>query len=124
MDEVHVYLAAPWKHRDVARNIRDQIKDAGFVVTSRWLDVAEGSMELAQEAQNDIDDIERSDVLIVLNLGEKSEGKAWEQGYAYKAGVPVIVVGKDRLNVFQNLPSIWFVPVIQDALAIVRGMFS
>src|SRR3990167_1182189 len=53
-----IYLAAPWKDRELARRVRQQFLDAGIRVNSRWLDF-EGDEALApdvvkrQEALND-----------------------------------------------------------------------
>lgn len=96
-----IYLAAPWVRRAEARVIRDYLVSQGFSVPCRWLDVDETRTTEEEEAVNDLYDIEQADILVVLNL-EKSEGKAFEQGYAYSAGKPVYYVG-DRLNVFQTL---------------------
>ena len=62
-----------------------------------------------------MDDIDAADVLVVLNL-EKSEGKAFEQGYAYCRRIPVVIVGEPRLNVFQHLPDVIVVEDVSAAI--------
>ena len=113
-----VYLAAPWVHREDARSIRDLFEQIpGIRVCARWLDVDEKQTTFTQEAQNDIVDIDAVDVLVVLNLS-KSEGKAFEQGYAYRRGIPIVVVGplgEPCKNVFQHLPSMIVLPDVEAA---------
>lgn len=113
-----IYVAGPWARRPEARIVRDQLVAAGHIVTSRWLDVDESIVTPSEEAQNDVFDILTADILVVLNL-EKSEGKAFEQGVAYMAEIPIIAVGP-QLNVFQTLPSYTFVddvPALLDLLS-------
>lgn len=110
-----IYLAAPWANRTEARAARDVLVAAGVHVVSRWLDVNETQTTQQQEATNDIVDILRADALIVLNLS-LSEGKAWEQGYAYAMDIPIIVVGGPIRCVFQHLDQITKVETLDDAI--------
>ena len=124
---MNVYLAAPWKFRADAKQVAQQIREAGYCIKSRWHDewgdVEEAPAQagntnpdvLLDEATADYDDVKGSDVMIVLNL-EKSEGKAVEQGLALAWDKPVIVVGSERFNVFQYLPSFSLVATVHDAL--------
>lgn len=123
MSSIRIYLAAPWKHRETARQVRDAIQATGFLVISRWLDIDEKTAVQKEEAANDLQDIIDSDCMIVLNL-EKSEGKAFEQGYAHGLGVPIIVVGQQRLNVFQHLDEITLVETPADAIDKVKELFG
>ena len=110
-----IYLAAPWKNRIEARAARDVLVAAGFYVTSRWLDVDETQTTQQQEAINDIFDIHNAQALVVLNLS-LSEGKAWEQGYAYAMDIPIIAVGGPIRCVFQHLDTIQKVETLTDAI--------
>ncbi len=106
-----VYIAAPWVRREEAKAFGKRLLKEGHDVTSRWfyhegpLDNSVGrgvSPEVCkQQAREDIEDVRRADVLVVLNL-EKSEGKAVETGIALTCGIPVISVGQ-RSNIFQAL---------------------
>lgn len=95
-----IYLAGPAARQDAVREVRDLLVKLGFEVNSRWIDVKllgqgyeESRVQLADQAEMDFEDVQNSDVLVVMNL-EKSEGKATETGMALAWGKPVIVVGK------------------------------
>lgn len=70
------------------------------------------------QAREDIADVRRADVLVVLNL-QKSEGKAVETGIAIAAGIPIVSVG-DRSNIFQSLG--YEVDTVDDALVVLASM--
>ncbi len=116
-----VYLAAPWIHRPDARDAREQLVAAGYPVNARWLDVDETVTSPAVEAQNDIDDLLESDVLVLLNLAT-SEGKACETGMALIANIPIIAVGGGA-NVFLNLPIVHRVETLNDAIGVLDTLF-
>jgi nucleoside 2-deoxyribosyltransferase len=112
---MRVYIAAPWVRRPEAIAIGEQFKAAGHELTSRWFyhETSPGGdpmdatgltsplSNIQHQANEDIADVRRADVLVVLNL-QKSEGKAVETGIAIAAGIPVISVGP-RSNIFQAL---------------------
>lgn len=97
-----IYIAAPWKRKKEAAEAREALVAAGFVVTSRWIDVPDGASDLEEQAENDLLDLLRADILVYLNL-QKSEGKATELGFAMCAGHSIYVVGGKQNNVFLNL---------------------
>jgi nucleoside 2-deoxyribosyltransferase len=106
-----IYIAAPWVRKADAIEVGHLLRERGHIVTSRWFDhegdpsdstgVKSPIHEMRRQALEDIEDVRRSDLLLVLNL-EKSEGKAVETGIALAAGVHVIAVG-GRSNIFQAL---------------------
>jgi nucleoside 2-deoxyribosyltransferase len=108
---MRVYIAAPWVRRPEAIAFGDRLKALGIIVTSRWFTHEDVSVDgkgntgpveaLQQQAREDVQDVLRSHVLVVLNL-QKSEGKAVETGVAIANAIPVISVGK-RSNIFQSL---------------------
>ena len=127
-----VYLAGPWANRDEVRQAREQLQRAGIQVNAQWLDVemkegagdtaesqAAAGYDMAAEAKRDLDDIDDSDMIVVMNL-QKSEGKAVEQGLALERGMPVVVVGR-RTNVFQYLPQVTVVETLEEAIPFVKG---
>lgn len=123
-----LYLAAPWVYRDEARRVRRMLQDAGFEVNARWLDFSSDDPDathsiavLQQEAKHDVEDIQRADIFVVLNLA-KSEGKATEQGMAYMLGTPIVVVGPHAPcnNIFQYLPGFVCVPYLYEAIPVIR----
>lgn len=109
-----IYIAAPWVRRPEAIAIGARFILAGHELTSRWFyHVSDGDPtdasglscsrqdSIRHQAHEDIADVRRADVLVVLNL-QKSEGKAVETGIAIAAGIPVVSVGT-RSNIFQSL---------------------
>lgn len=105
---VKVYVAAPWKRRLEAIEAGKVLAAAGFELTSGWFyetevegDLTAGNDALRPHALRDLQDVSRSDVIVVLNL-EKSEGKAVETGAALISAIPVISV-YGRSNIFQSL---------------------
>jgi nucleoside 2-deoxyribosyltransferase len=105
-----VYVAGPWKHKERAKEVAQQLRCAGFDVVSRWHEFREDptigyeypEQIMATEAQNDIADLNCAEAVLYLNL-EKSEGKATELGYAMAKGLPIYVVGGKQNNVFLHL---------------------
>jgi len=116
---VKVYLAGPWARRDEVREMRDHIHRVApeIEVISRWIDhvVTNAEDEQRIEAGNDIYDLDHSEAVVVANL-EKSEGKSFEQGYAYKSRLPLIVIG-ERTNVFHHLGSVTIVANVDQAIS-------
>jgi nucleoside 2-deoxyribosyltransferase len=128
---MRIYLAGPWARREEVREARKAFLAAGIEVNAQWLDVPdiaqagqtvetqEHLYDLRAEAQRDLDDIAKSDAMVVMNL-EKSEGKAVEQGIAIAQGLPLVVVGR-RSNVFQYLERVRVFDTVDDAIAYITG---
>lgn len=108
-----VYVAAPWVRRPEAIDFGKRLVAAGHELTCHWFThetdgdptdstgITCNPISIIQQAVEDINDVRRADVLIVLNL-QKSEGKAVETGVALANKIPVISVGP-RSNIFQAL---------------------
>lgn len=106
-----IYIAAPWVRKQEAIEVGKRFEAAGHEITSRWFThvgtatdsagVTAPREQIQHQAMEDIDDVRRADLLVVLNL-QKSEGKAVETGIALAAGIPVVSVGV-RSNIFQTL---------------------
>lgn len=132
---MNVYIAAPWVHRDDAREAAKIIDAAGHIVTEAWWDHVDVGQkfdgsdetaitdELARQAALDIIGVMNADVVVVLNLA-KSEGKAVEQGIALTLGVPIIGVGQMGSNVFQYLPQYTWVDDVVAALGVIDELES
>lgn len=127
------YLAARYSRREELCRYRDQLKAAGYAVTSRWLNgkhqidnsgkpigdngeslVEDGSGDYAATmrqhfAQEDVADVLAADVLIafteVPRSGHSRGGRHVELGLALGTNRRVIVVGP-RENVFCWLPQV------------------
>ena len=118
---MRIYLAGPWAKRETdVEDAREFLRSAGFLVDCRWIDndsTDHSPESMCQEAHNDIQDIESSDAVVVLNNtgAPKSEGKAFETGIAFMLGLPIVVVGPHS-HIFQYLPDIDVVDSLQDAV--------
>lgn len=119
-----IYIAAPWAHRDEARQRAAQAEAAGHEITHDWWDTEvadDNEVELARCAYNDLMAVRRADVLIVLNLAQ-SEGKAVETGMAiawqWEYGKPWIYIVGKRSNIFHrlNVFKVWMVDTFEDVL--------
>jgi hypothetical protein len=118
MKDCCIYVAAPWKRREAAREVADYLTARGFTIISRWLREHGDSTnhaELQHEALNDLEDLRRCDAILLLNL-ERSGGKECEFGMAYVLGLKTIVVGKPEGNVFYHLPGVIVVDTIEQAI--------
>ena len=120
---LRVYIAAPWVHKADAAAAKVQIEAAGFEVVSSWItshvDVDEAQPEAAailrEQALKDMKDLDRADIVVVLNL-ERSEGKSFEAGYAYGHLKSVVVVGGKENNIFWHLPAMDVVSTLEEAV--------
>lgn len=113
---VSCYVAAPWGHRLHAKQAKEQLEAAGFVVTSSWIEKHADKpgdssgldfdpILLKEEATEDAQDVHKADIFILLNTqkrGEETSGKAVECGMAMAWGKPVILVGEPT-NIFHFL---------------------
>ena len=96
MPSLKVYIAARWDRREEARLLAHRlVEELGWEVTSSWLypgeeDEAATTEQQAKWAGRDIEDIERSALLILLTdeRGSKTNGggKDFEAGYALGVG--------------------------------------
>lgn len=127
-----IYLASRYVDKPIMRDLRDQLVELGYVVTSRWLDghdqssdgTASRTAELNQQfAEEDEEDILAADVLILFNPlsvhGTGKGGRHVETGMALSVGMPVFLWGV-RENVFhfnRHVKAYEHLPELLDALA-------
>jgi nucleoside 2-deoxyribosyltransferase len=123
---VTFYTAGPWKDRDKVRVVAEKLRDEGYRVNSRWLDVPEEAPEgmtyeeyQVQQANHDLHDVVAADALIYVNTGYKSEGKATELGIAIAMLKPIIAIGGKANNIFLNL-NIPNFPTIEEAITFLK----
>jgi nucleoside 2-deoxyribosyltransferase len=123
-----LYLAGRFSRLPELNEYRLQLQVEGIDVTSRWLlgghewvgtpDEEIPLERLASFAQNDLDDINASDLIVCFTeparSGPARGGRHFEAGYAYALGKPILVVG-DVENIFYALPSIMHCPTWLDA---------
>ncbi len=99
-----VYLAGPFFNETEVKNIEraEQILEArGFELFSPMrheVRTDPGSVQWARDIfEMDRSEIDKADVVVMLYYGVYSDsGTAWECGYAYAKGVPVVVVHVDE----------------------------
>lgn len=121
-----VYIAAPWVNKADALDAQRKFEAAGLEVTAHW--ITRDSSELTEpiyspenedylisEAIEDVEDIVKSDIFVILNL-DMSEGKATEFGFAYGMGIPTILVGARDRNIFYYLPNVFRADTVDDAI--------
>lgn len=116
---LNVYLANMFSKIEETRKYRDNLETIhGMKVTSRWLEEKHNAnvsinelapSEYMAPAIDDIEDIDRSDVLVIFTVdGEtptRRGGRHWETGYAYGKGKKIIVCGPKE-NLFHFLPDV------------------
>lgn len=111
-----VYLAAPWATQQLMRERRIELRELGFVVTSRWIDEPPTPPGItdrdwwAERAAIDLEDLRAADCVILSAESVSTTGdKHFETGYAYGIGKQIIVVGQPE-NVFHHMRSLVLVP--------------
>lgn len=117
-----IYLAAKFARQDEMKKVREILSEAGFEVTSRWLDeitmdaktVTPGDFkaELNEHvALVDLVDIRRADAFLTFTEPNGSQnkggGRHWEMGYAYAMGKRIIAIGEKEI-VFHYMQDIEF----------------
>jgi hypothetical protein len=101
---VSVYIAARGEDQALAAQVRAQLSLAGVGCTARWIDQSLAN-ESHAEAQMDIDDVRRADVLVLLkpkaSHRHTTGGHHVETGIALERGMPVVLLGEVE-NVFHR----------------------
>lgn len=126
-----IYLAARYSRREELCGYADQLRAAGHVVTSRWingnhqvddrgLSVEAHRSERERFAMEDFEDVCTANVIINFTEQPRSSnsrgGRHVELGIALGLGMRCIVVGP-RENVFHCLPSVAVYETWESALA-------
>lgn len=123
MRKLKVYLAAPYQMKEIIKARAKELRTAGIIVTSSWLNEPHkptaGPEDLTYKqnqnyALQDVDDVRDADILVfqgdetktIVRAGRHVEfgiaiGIALERGY-----MPIWVVGQDRENIFHFLPQV------------------
>ena len=100
----HVYLAGPFFNETEVKNIEyaeSVLEGRGFdlfVPMRHEVRTETGTVQWARDIfEMDRGEIDKADVVVMLYYGVYSDsGTAWECGYAYAKGVPVVVVHADE----------------------------
>jgi hypothetical protein len=112
-----VYFAARYSRRGELRRCAEDVRAAGGIVTSRWLDTEEPLDDLAQHeddggaaADRDLQDVCAADVCVSFTEGARARhsgrgGRHVELGVALALGQRLVVVGPPE-HVFHCLPGV------------------
>lgn len=109
-----VYVAARFQHKKQAASLARELRGELATITSRWHDNEHDTeqssfTERGERAKEDLQDLARSDVLVLFNpldsSGVGTGGCHVETGYAIACWKPVVVVGS-LSNVFHHLPQV------------------
>lgn len=119
-----IYIASPYAARDLAVRVAEELIQEGHIITSTWItstrEITPGTVgptldvsheDVAEHAQGDFNDIDRSDILLMLssnfvvrNADVPAEwlhtgGRHVECGYAWGTAKAVHILGEPE-NVF------------------------
>jgi nucleoside 2-deoxyribosyltransferase len=121
-----IYLAGRYGRRQELAEYAERLRAMGHEVSSRWLlgeheakDVNPTKDEAAQWAREDLEDIDRSDMLIAFTEEPGSSyrgGRHVEMGYAIARRLNLFVIGP-RENVFYSIWGIKQFNSFDDAFA-------
>lgn len=119
-----VYLAARYGRRAELAAVAHALRVIGFDVVSRWVFGAHESTEDVTSALEDIQDLERAEIVVSFTEGERAPGRARggrhvEFGFGLARGKRLIVVGP-RENVFHHLPGVEAVGSASQLLRLLR----
>jgi len=127
---IRVYIAARGEDQHMAKELRDDLNLAGIDCTARWIDLPLTN-ESHDEAEMDILDVRRADVLVLLKPAashrKTTGGHHVETGIALAMGMPVALLG-ERENVFHHHDTITVLPFpkwdtdITELAMIIRGL--
>lgn len=118
-----VYLAAPYKMKEIIQARADELRNHGIGVTSSWLEEPEKPTTTLEEvsasknrqyAHQDVLDVEAADILVFQTDETKTilrAGRDVEFGIAVGIGrrrpMPIFVVGEGYDNIFHHLPQVY-----------------
>jgi len=109
---IRVYIAARGEDQSMAKELREDLSQAGIDCTARWIDQSLAN-ESHDEAEMDILDVRRADVLLLLkpvaSHRTTTGGHHVETGVALAMGMPVVLLG-ERENVFHHHDTVTVVP--------------
>ncbi|KKM59895.1 hypothetical protein LCGC14_1547450 [marine sediment metagenome] len=125
-----VYVSGSFTHRAEVRRAALLLGVAGHHVTSHWLtepdmrfgDPAITEWEERQRCNEDVLDVRRSDVFLLINRwASSSGGYPTEMGIAIEREMPIIVVGTPR-NIFYRWPYVRMAASVADAINMMGDM--
>lgn len=125
-----VYISGAFGHRAEIRGFAQRLENKAHEVTSHWLtepdmrldDPAIMEWEERQRCNEDVLDVRRSDVLLLVGYWDSTAGGYHtEMGMAVALEMPIIVLGEPR-NFFYRWPYVRLATGIDDALNILGDL--
>lgn len=96
----NIYVCASFEDAPLVKEIEKQLIKKEFEITSNWTDHIHDS-EMLKYMDEDIEGIQRADLLLVWHNGRNSGGKLIEIGMALQKGIPVYLFGNPLSNIFR-----------------------
>ncbi len=107
MNDIRIYIAAPFQLQDAAKALRELLASQGIRCVSRWIDAPENLDD--KWARRDLYDVASCDVFVLLNpqdwASRGTGGRHVECGYALALNKPIVLLGA-RTNIFHHITSI------------------
>lgn len=104
---MRVYVAGKWEEKARVREVQQQLRDAGHVITHDW--TSEEEVGITQEhAVNDKNGVLTADAFIgIFEKDLRYSGALSEMGIAIAKGIPIHILG-DAINnnIFLMLPEV------------------
>jgi len=105
-----IYIAHNMEARDWLRSdVVPVLQAAGHTVTSQWILEDPYSLPRSENAEQDLADIDRADILLMFIdpfADKPGKGKWVEWGYAMGSGCKAMLIGSDSSCVFCHHPSV------------------
>ena len=129
---MRLYLAAAYSRAEEMRAMAELFRQDGHEITARWIEgkhdtPPEGIEPNSREhdawaAQDDLDDINRSDCIVSFTGGGNRSrgGRHVEFGYGLAVGIRLVIVG-EREPVFHALPQVEVVETVDHARFLLTG---
>ena len=115
-----IYLAATYGQMLEMRAVASVLRQAGHIVTARWVNGDEEGMSKEKAALMDIADLDYADTIISYSLPPKTNhtggGRHVEFGYCYATGKRMIVIGPKGEHIFHHLPNIEHFETLEEAM--------
>ena len=121
---MNVYIAAPYRMKELIKERAAELRAGGVVVTSTWIDEPHKPSTQMQDltheehqayAVQDVKDVMAADILLLHTDPTKSivrQGRTVEMGIfvgrraATHRALPIFVVGLEYENIFHHLPQV------------------
>lgn len=125
---MRAYVGSAFANKEAVRAAQAALIAAGHTVTHDWTPEDAGTrtgaeLDAYQQAcgWDDVHGVERAEVVVALNHVAAC-GLWWECGIALGRRIPVIVVGPGKWTIFMDLPGVYRVHTVEDAIALIASL--